>query len=306
MLNDYPRYDTPVGHSPEAASSRTLLPELAQSQGHLVWRAHARVSVALAEVLPAGVDIHAYAVLLALAGGVTRSQQALADTVSVSRTTMGKVAGGLSEQGLVRRARNPDDRRSYALTRTPEGAAAARRWRRHAEDVEDAITAGFGLDEREELRGLLFRVVEPELAPDTPEPLRDSIAFLVTRTHFRMHRDFLAALAPFGIEPRHYGALTTLAALGPVSQAELGRNLGVSGASVVQIVDDLERRGLVERRRLETDRRTQVLHLLTGTSALLDRARKVASETLDVRVGPLSLQESNRLTTLLADFVTAP
>ena len=52
-------------------------------------------------MLPPGVDIHAYAALLALAGGVTRSQQALAETISVSRTTMVRVAADLSEQGLV-------------------------------------------------------------------------------------------------------------------------------------------------------------------------------------------------------------
>lgn len=295
-----------MGDPAEVGTSRTLLPELAELPGHLVWRAHARVTVALADVLPPGVDIHAYAVLLALAGGVTRSQQALADTVSVSRTTMVKVAADLSEQGLVRRVRNLGDRRSYALTRTPEGAAAARRWRRHAEDLEDSITAGFTLAEREELRGLLFRVVEPELAADTPEPLLESIGFLMTRVHFWMHREFTAALEPLGIEPRHFGVLTTLTALGPIPQAELARSLGVSGASIVQMVDHLEQAGLVERRRLETDRRTQVLHLLPGAAEKLDRARALAAGTLDVRLGSLNGRESERLTALLARFVTAP
>ena len=180
----------------EASDSRELLPELAVLPGHLFWRAHARVAVALGEVLPAGVDIHAYAALLALSGGVTRSQQSLAQTISVSRTTMVRVAADLAAQGLVTRVRNPDDRRSYALTRTPEGAAAARRWRRHAEDLEDSITAGFTLEDREELRTLLLRVAEAELAPDVPEPLRESIGFLVTRIHSRMHREYMAALEP--------------------------------------------------------------------------------------------------------------
>ena len=224
----------------EATDSRVLLPELAVLPGHLFWRAQARVSGALAEVLPAGVDIHAYAALLALSGGVTRSQQALAETISISRTTMVRVAADLSAQGLVKRVRNPHDRRSYALTRTPEGAAAARRWRRHAEDLEDSITAGFTLEEREELRGLLLRVAEVDLSPDAPEPLRESIGFLVTRIHHRMHREFVVALEPLRIEPRDFGTLTALQATGPTSQAELARHMGVSGASMVQIVDDLE------------------------------------------------------------------
>ncbi|MCW2795048.1 MarR family transcriptional regulator [Nocardioides sp.] len=297
---------TPAMDPARPGTSRELLPALAELPGHLVWRAAARVTVALDEVLPDGVDIHAYAVLLALAGGVTKSQQALSNMVSVSRTTMVKVAADLAAQGLVVRVRNPDDRRSYALTRTPAGAAAARTWRRHAEDLEDSITAGFTLDEREDLRTLLLRVVEQELAPDTPEPLLESIGFLITRVHFRMHRDFADALAPLDIEPRHFGVLTALTATGPAPQAELARNMGVSGASVVQMVDDLERRGLVERRRLETDRRTQVLHLLPEATKVLGRAQEMAEGALDHRLGPLSRKETSRLVELLQRFITAP
>ena len=289
----------------EASDSRELLPELAAMPGHLFWRAHARVASALAEVLPAGVDIHAYAVLLALSGGVARSQQSLAQTVSVSRTTMVRVAADLAEQGLVTRVRNPDDRRSYALTRSPQGAAAARRWRRHAEDVEDSITAGFTLEEREELRGLLLRVAEVDLPPDTPEPLRESIGFLITRVHTRMHREYMAALEPLGIEPRDFGALTALTTTGPVSQAELARQLGVSGASMVQIVDELERHELLERRRLVGDRRTQVLHVLPEVTPVLAEAGRLAREMHSTILGTLSTARVRRLLTLLQRLVTA-
>ena len=84
----------------EASDSRELLPALAALPGHLFWRAHARVTTALGDVLPPGVDIHAYAALLALSGGVTRSQQSLSQTISISRTTMVRVAadGAVSER----------------------------------------------------------------------------------------------------------------------------------------------------------------------------------------------------------------
>ncbi len=290
----------------EASDSRELLPALAALPGHLFWRAQARVATALGEVLPAGVDIHAYAVLLALSGGATRSQQSLAETVSVSRTTMVRVASDLSEQGLVQRVRNPLDRRSYALTRTPQGAAAARRWRRHAEDLEDSITGGFTLEEREELRALLLRVAEVDLAPDVPEPLRESIGFLITRVHTRMHREFMVALEPLRIEPRDFGALTALEAMGPVSQAELARHMGVSGASMVQIVDDLEQRGLLERRRLASDRRTQILHVQPEVHDVLLEASRLADAMTGTLLGDLSRTRQKRLATLLQRLVTAP
>lgn len=289
----------------EPSNSRELLPALATLPGHLVWRAQARVSNALSDGLPSGVDIHAYAVLLALSGGATRSQQSLSETVSVSRTTMVKVAADLSAQGLVKRVRNPDDRRSYALTRTPEGAAAARRWRRYAEDLEDSITGGFTLEEREELRALLLRIVESDLAADVPEPLRESIGFLISRIHARMHREFVAALAPLDLMPSHYGALTALRALGPVSQTSLARSLGVSGAHMVQLVDELEQRGLLERRRLSTDRRAQVLHLKDGVDDVIDEAGRIADVINAVLLGPLPARGRKRLVVLLQRVVTA-
>jgi DNA-binding MarR family transcriptional regulator len=205
----------------------------------------------------------------------------------------------------VTRVRNPDDRRSYALTRTAEGAAAARRWRRHVEDLDDALTSSFTIDEHEDLRQLLVRVAERDLAVDTPAPLLESVGFLITRVHFRMHRDFSAALAPLGIEPRHKGCLAVLSA-GPIPQAELARALGVSGASVVQMVDDMERRGLVERRRLETDRRTQLLHLLPAAVEVARQASELSEAMMTGQLAPLDATERARLTGYLIRFVTAP
>jgi DNA-binding MarR family transcriptional regulator len=288
----------------EASDSRVMVAGLEDQPGHLMWRAAARVTLSLGEVLPPGMDIHAYAALLALAGGAPRTQQSLADTVDVSRTTMAKVAVELAEQGLVERVRNPADRRSYSLTRTAEGAAAARRWRRHAEDLEEALTPGFSLAEREGLRRLMLSTLTDELAPDTPEPLLDSIGFLITRSHLRMHREFSEALAPLALVPPHVGLMTTLSSLGPVPQAEISRRLGVSGASVVQLVDDLEERGLVERRRLEWDRRTQVVHLRPGATEVLKQARALGDAMVARRLGALSDQETKQLVALLQRFVT--
>jgi DNA-binding MarR family transcriptional regulator len=319
-VNDYLRYDTPAGlfvkrltieqvmniDAQAAGQSRTLLPGLAELPGHLVWRARARVVAALEEALPDPVDIHAYAVLLALAGGGTRSQRALADTVAVSGTTMMRVATELADQGLVERVRNPEDRRSYALTRTAEGAVAARTWRRYAEDLEDSITAGFTLRDREDLRSLLLRVVEPDLAPDTPEALRESIAFLVTRLHFRMHRDFQLALVPIGIEPPHFGILTALDETGPISQSALARHFAVSGAHMVQLIDELEQRGLVARRRAATDRRSHLIEVLPAGGRVLDEVTSIADRAVADRFAPLEAAESRRLIELLRRVVTAP
>ncbi len=294
-----------MGSEVVPSASRTLLPALAKLPGHLLWRANARVQVLLDKELPEGIDIHAYAVLLALADGTPRSQQSLADAIAVSRTTMVRVAAELAEQGLVERVRNPVDRRSYALTRTRAAAAAVRRWRPHIVRLEAAVVRPFTGAERDELRELLLATIREDLVTGAPAPLLDSVGFLLTRTHFRMHREFGAALAPLRVEPRHFGVLTVLDATGPVPQSELARALGVSGASVVQMVDDLEDLGLVERRRLPTDRRTQVLHVLPEGERVLAQAREIAAPLVGSRLPPLNKKQTDRLVALLVRLVTA-
>lgn len=289
---------------PQAGPSTALHPALAEAPGHLLWRAHARVTVALGEVLPPGVDLHAYAVLLALPDGVTRSQQELADAVGTSRTTLARVAADLTGAGLVERVRNPTDRRSYALTRTAAGADAAATWQHHADDLEASLTAGFDAAERAELHALLLRIAVSELSPDTPAELRAGLGFLISRIHFRMHREFLAGLEPLRLEPKQFGALTVLTSTGPIAQAELARLLGVSGPAVVQVADGLEARGLVERRRDPGDRRTQLLHLLPGAPAVLAEATQVAHDSLGHRLGPIDATGTARLVALLQRFVT--
>ena len=61
-----------------AGAEQVLLPALADLSGHVIWRAHARVTAAIEDVLPDNVDIHGYAALVALGDGTPRSQQALA------------------------------------------------------------------------------------------------------------------------------------------------------------------------------------------------------------------------------------
>ena len=82
--------------------------------------------------------------------------------------------------------------------------------------------------------------------------------------------------------------------------------MGVSGASMVQIVDDLERRGLLERRRLATDRRTQVLHLLPEVPEVLAEASRLALLHTQSLLGDLSKSSTERLIVLMQRLVTAP
>jgi DNA-binding MarR family transcriptional regulator len=273
----------------DATTRRAALSDLYALPGHLLWRAAAHVSVELDRILPGAIDIHAYAALLALADEEPQSQRSLARLTGVSGTTLTSVAHTLQQDGLVERVRNPEDRRSYSLTRTATGRSAVRRWTPHVERLEKQLTAGFTTYDAERQRAVLTLLLDGQLDQRTPGALLRNTAFLVTRAHQQSHREFTAALQPLGIEPRHFGTLRALKIVGPATQGEVASLLDVSPATVVQIADDLVERGLLMRQRDASDRRVQRLHLAPEALAVVDEATALSARMFEDRLrGPRS------------------
>ncbi|MBS42507.1 MAG: hypothetical protein CMH83_04940 [Nocardioides sp.] len=288
-----------------ARGPQPLAPGLDRSPGHLLWRAHTRSAAALDAVIPEDVDVHAYGVLTLLGLDEPRSQQELATALALSRTSLTRVTAWLRERALVERVRNPRDRRSWALTRTPEGAAAADRWRTDVRRLQAELASHLGPGEPAELSALLLRVAAPDVGPGAPAEIAGMLGFGIAKAHHAVHRRFASALEPLDLEPRHVGALTALTGAPAITQAELARLLGTSAASVVQMVDGLEDRGLVERRRDPVDRRVQRLHVTDAGHARLAELPDVRRSAGEALLG-LDDAEAERLTALLVRFVTAP
>jgi DNA-binding MarR family transcriptional regulator len=281
------------------AARRAALLDLYALPGHLLWRAAARVSVELDRILPGGMDIHAYAALVALADEEPQSQRSLAAVTGVSGTTVTSVAQTLLRDALIERVRNPDDRRSYSLTRTAAGRDAVRRWAPHVDRLEEELTAGFAPGEASRLRHLLVRVIGEQLDERTPQALLESTGFLVTRAQQYAHREFLTALQPLAIEPRHFGTMRALRIVGPATQGELGALLDVSAATVVQIIDHLEERGLVTRERDPADRRVYRLHLTADAERVVEEATTISLHVLADRFGGAGSPDRKDLVRLL-------
>src|SRR3954467_2649326 len=79
--------------------------------------------------------------------------------------------------------------------------------------------------------------------------------FLLAQLGTHAHRRFAERLAGLDLHPRHFGMLSHLAASEGGSQQALSVALGLHRSAVVSLVDDLEQRGLAERRRDPVDRR---------------------------------------------------
>src|SRR6266550_2519280 len=116
----------------------------------------------------------------------------------------------------------------------------------------------------------------PRTVPTTP-PFR-SAAFLLSTLGFTVSRRFHEMLGPLGLEPGEFALLRAVAASDGEPQNALAERLHISPSWMVAIVDELEKRGLLERRPHARDRRVRNLHLTAAGKKLLKRAEKRAEQ----------------------------
>jgi DNA-binding MarR family transcriptional regulator len=127
----------------------------------------------------------------------------------------------------------------------------------------------------------------------------DDFAYLLVQLGFHVAGRFRERLAPLGLEPRHFGMLTRLAANEGRSQQALGELMGLNPTRMVFLVDELEERGLAERRRNPADRRSHALYLTEAGRAKLREAMQ-ASAGHERQIGSsLGDEERRQLTALL-------
>src|SRR5438034_7020523 len=94
-----------------------------------------------------------------------------------------------------------------------------------------------------------------------PEPVRRSLSFTLARAAHGLRECVERSLEPLGIRGPHLFILTVMHAEGPMSQAALTKRLWIDRTTMVHIIDDLERLGLVERARDPNDRRANAVRV---------------------------------------------
>ena len=109
----------------------------------------------------------------------------------------------------------------------------------------------------------------PKLQP------RSSVAFLLVQLGTHVAGLFGERLKPLGLEQRHAGMLVRLAQNDGRSQQAIAELMGVNPTRMVFLTDELEKLGLVERRRNPADRRSHALYLTEAGTAMLARVREV-------------------------------
>lgn len=133
----------------------------------------------------------------------------------------------------------------------------------------------------------------------TDDPLAGRANFLLSQLGFHVAQAFAARLAPLGIAPNHFGLLTHLERGEGSTQQQLADALGIHRKVMVGLLDELEHRGLVERRRHPGDRRAHAIHLTAAAHELLPRARGVADQHEDEVLAALDAGERAQLIAVL-------
>ncbi len=95
------------------------------------------------------------------------------------------------------------------------------------------------------------------------------LGFNLRRAHQCAWRQYVAVIGDKDIRPGLFSLLVLVGANPGIAQIELGTHLGIDKASIVALLDRLEKAGLLDRLRSTRDRRRQGIYLTTpGTEAL--------------------------------------
>jgi MarR family 2-MHQ and catechol resistance regulon transcriptional repressor len=84
---------------------------------------------------------------------------------------------------------------------------------------------------------------------------------VIARTETRLHA--------VGLTPTQLGVLEGILHLGAMTQRELGRKVLTSAGNMTDVIDKLERRGLVSRTRAPSDRRSVLVDLTPAGRTLI-------------------------------------
>jgi DNA-binding MarR family transcriptional regulator len=136
-------------------------------------------------------------------------------------------------------------------------------------------------------------------ATDATSSPSSALAFLLSQVGAHAAARFAERLAPLNLTPAHTGILRVIKQSDGLSQQALGEKLGMFPSRLVVVLDELEKRGLLERRDNPADRRSYALCLTNAGDEALEQIGRIGREHQNALCA--ALDESERAQ--LADFL---
>ena len=113
------------------------------------------------------------------------------------------------------------------------------------------------------------------------------------------------ALSVKGLKTRDYSVLSVIQYQGPRSQQEIAQKLRIDKATMVAIVDTLERLGLVERQRNQADRRNYSLTITQAGERTVEETELLVTEIEEAMFAPLTTVQREALQTSISRLFRA-
>jgi DNA-binding MarR family transcriptional regulator len=140
----------------------------------------------------------------------------------------------------------------------------------------------------------------PRTARKTATPRGSgSPAFLLAQVGAHAAARFAERLRVLNLTPPHAGILRVVATSGGISQQRLADYLRVLPSRLVVLIDQLEERGVVERRANARDRRSSALHLTDAGAEMLKNIGRLARDHQEALLVSLTVEEREELVLLL-------
>ena len=130
-----------------------------------------------------------------------------------------------------------------------------------------------------------------------------TLAFLISQVGIHASRQFAERISAVDLTPPLFRVLNLVDAAEGQSQQAIGAAIEVPASRMVALVDELEQRGLVERRPDPADRRVRALHLTRKGKQSLARGRKIAKQHEEDLTRGLAAADRKRLLGLLQRMV---
>ena len=134
-------------------------------------------------------------------------------------------------------------------------------------------------------------------------PIFTRPAYLLYKAGIYAQKAFDDAFGAVGLNAREFLVLA-FATTEPLSQQDIARRLAIDPTVLVGVVDELERRRLVARRRDPDDRRRYLLEVTETGAELLTKAEQAATEATNTFLNPLAKAQRNQLGELLVTLMT--
>lgn len=132
--------------------------------------------------------------------------------------------------------------------------------------------------------------------------LNGHLGYFIRRAQVWVFQDFIRSLRGLDISPAQYSVLLVIDANPGLSQAELGRTLGIERARLVRVLHRLDKRGITRRLQSSADGRTHALRLTPKGQDTLRRAIELAEQHEDRLIAKIGTEPYQIVKNILREF----